>query len=223
MRIILLGSPGAGKGTQAKFIHEEYHIPAISTGNILRDAVANDTPLGQQAKSYMDQGVLVPDELMNALVQINLESPAAQQGFLLDGYPRTLAQAERLQALGVLIDVVIYIEVSDEEIIRRMSGRWVHPGSGRSYHTQYHPPKVAGKDDLTGEALVQRVDDQADTVRKRLEVYHAQTAPLLAYYEQLSQQSPSLLQFYRVDGIQTVEQVKSNIFEFLNKHVQHAE
>ena len=215
MRVILLGSPGAGKGTQAKFIADHYQLPVISTGNILRDAVAKTTPLGAKAKSYMDQGALVPDDIMNALVQETLSEPQLAKGFLLDGFPRTLAQAQALDTLGVKINIVIYIEVSDNEIIQRMSGRWVHPGSGRTYHEKYHPPKVAGFDDVTGEALVQREDDKAETVKHRLQVFNKQTAPLLVYYEQRAITPDKGLQFYRVNGVQPVEQVKADIMTYL--------
>ena len=219
MKLILLGSPGAGKGTQAKFISERYRIPAISTGNILRSAVAKKTPLGQQAQSYMDQGALVPDDIMNALVEETLQSPECQAGFLLDGFPRTLTQAEVLERLAVGIEQVIYIDVTDEEIIKRMSGRWMHPGSGRTYHTVYHPPQTPGLDDVTGEPLIQRNDDQESTVRRRLEVYRQQTAPLLHHYEQQAQRGTQPLQFHCINGMQVVEKVKQDIFTCLdNKH-----
>ena len=188
MRIILLGMPGAGKGTQAQFLIEKYGIPQISTGDMLRAAIKTGTPLGAQAKSYMDRGALVPDEIVIALVKERVKAPDCRQGFILDGFPRTIPQAEALRRAGIDIDFVVDIDVSDEEILRRMSGRRVHPASGRSYHVVFNPPSVAGKDDVTGEPLVQRDDDKEETVRKRIATYHAQTKPLVDYYSQLGAQ-----------------------------------
>lgn len=183
MRLMLLGSPGAGKGTQAQFITEFYGIPQISTGAMLRAAAAAGTPLGQKAKAIMDAGQLVSDDIMINLVKERISQPDCKNGFLLDGFPRTIPQAEALVKAGVKLDYVIEIDVDDEEIVHRMSGRLVHPASGRTYHKDYHPPKVAGKDDETGEPLIQRDDDKEETVRHRLKVYHDQTKPLIDYYQ----------------------------------------
>ena len=182
MRLILLGPPGAGKGTQANFIKEKFSIPQISTGDMLRAAVKAGTPLGLAAKQVMDAGNLVSDEIIIGLVKERITQPDCAQGFLFDGFPRTIPQAEAMKSAGVKLDVVLEIDVADAAIIERMSGRRVHLASGRTYHLRYNPPKVEGRDDATGEALIQRVDDQEETVRKRLEVYHSQTRPLVAYY-----------------------------------------
>lgn len=182
MRILLLGLPGAGKGTQAHFLIERYGIPQISTGDMLRAAIDANTPLGRTAKNYMDRGELVPDDVVIELVKQRIERPDCAKGFIIDGFPRTIAQAEALRSAGIDIDFVIEIEVDDEEILRRMSGRRVHPGSGRSYHLEFNPPKVPGKDDVTGEPLVQRADDDVSTVKKRIDTYHSQTKPLVNYY-----------------------------------------
>ncbi len=183
MRLILLGGPGAGKGTQANYIKEKYQIPQISTGDMLRAAVKAGSELGKQAKSFMDAGGLVPDEVIIGLVKERIKDKDCQKGFLFDGFPRTLPQADAMKAAGVGIDAVVEIDVPDEEIIKRMSGRRAHLASGRTYHVIYNPPKVEGKDDVTGEPLVQRDDDKEETVKKRLEVYHAQTEPLVDYYK----------------------------------------
>jgi adenylate kinase len=182
MRLILLGPPGAGKGTQAAFIKDRFAIPQISTGDMLRAAVKAGTPLGQAAKKVMDAGQLVSDDIIIGLVKERLKQPDCSRGYLFDGFPRTIPQAEAMKAAGVGLDYVLEIDVPDDEIILRMSGRRVHPASGRSYHVKFHPPKVEGKDDATGEPLVQRDDDREDTVKKRLEVYRAQTRPLVDYY-----------------------------------------
>jgi adenylate kinase len=182
MRLILLGPPGAGKGTQAAFIKEKFGIPQISTGDMLRAAVKAGTPLGVAAKKVMDSGQLVSDDIIIGLVKERLKEPDCNKGYLFDGFPRTIPQAEAMKAAGVALDYVLEIDVPDDEIILRMSGRRVHPASGRSYHVKFNPPRVEGRDDLTGEALVQRDDDREETVKKRLEVYRAQTRPLVDYY-----------------------------------------
>ena len=182
MRILLLGLPGAGKGTQAQYLSSKYGIPQISTGDMLRAASKAGTALGKQAKGYMDRGALVPDPLVIELVKERARHGDAASGFIFDGFPRTIAQAEALRAAGVNLDAVVELAVEDEEILRRMSGRRVHPGSGRTYHIHFNPPKIDGKDDVTGEPLVQRPDDLEETVRKRIEAYHTQTKPLVEYY-----------------------------------------
>ena len=181
MRLILLGAPGAGKGTQAAFIREQYGIPQISTGDMLRAAVAAGTPLGLEAKKVMESGGLVSDELIINLVKDRLKQPDCQKGYLFDGFPRTIGQAEAMKDAGIAIDYVVEIDVPDDIIVSRMSGRRVHPGSGRTYHVEYYPPKVEGKDDLTGEDLIIRDDDKEETVKKRLAVYHDQTEILVDY------------------------------------------
>ena len=183
MRILLLGQPGAGKGTQAQYLTARYGIPQISTGDMLRAATQAGTALGKEARVYMDRGALVPDPLVIRLVDERVKQPDAAPGFLIDGFPRNIAQAEALREAGVDIDYVIELAVDDEEILRRMSGRRVHPGSGRSYHVYFNPPKIAGMDDVTGEPLVQRPDDNEETVKKRIETYHSQTKPLVSYYQ----------------------------------------
>lgn len=187
MRIILLGAPGAGKGTQARFITEKFNIPQISTGDMLRAAVRAGTPLGLQAKEIMEQGKLVSDELIINLVKERIAEPDAKNGFLFDGFPRTIPQAEALCDAGIDIDYVVEIAVNDEEVIERISGRRVHESSGRVYHIKHNPPKVEGKDDVTGESLVQRKDDIEETVRKRLTEYHHSTEPLVSFYQNLAQ------------------------------------
>ncbi len=184
MKLILLGPPGAGKGTQANLIKEAFNIPQISTGDMLRAAVKAGSELGKQAKKIMDAGDLVSDDLILALVRERIKQPDCAKGYMFDGFPRTLAQADGMKASGIDVDYVVELQVPDEEIVRRMAGRRVHPGSGRTYHIQFNPPKVAGKDDVTGEALIQRDDDVEETVRKRLRVYHSQTAPLIKYYKE---------------------------------------
>lgn len=207
MRVILLGGPGAGKGTQADFICAEYSIPKISTGDMLRAAVKAGTELGRQAKAVMDAGGLVSDDLILGLIRQRITDADCARGFLFDGFPRTIPQAEGLDAIGVAIDRVVEIAVDDEEIVRRMSGRRVHPASGRTYHTIFNPPRVDGRDDATGEPLVQRDDDKEETVRNRLRVYHEQTEPLIAFYAERAAKNPDL-KFARVDGIGTVEQIR---------------
>ena len=182
MRLILLGGPGAGKGTQANYIKERYQIPQISTGDMLRAAVKAGTELGKKAKTIMDAGGLVPDDVIIGLVKERIKEADCKKGFLFDGFPRTIPQADAMKAAGVDIDAVVDVDVPDAEIIKRMSGRRAHLASGRTYHVIFNPPKVAGKDDVTGEALVQRDDDKEETVKKRLDVYHSQTEPLIGYY-----------------------------------------
>tara|TARA_B110000263_G_C15128508_1_gene427706 strand:+ start:70 stop:732 length:663 start_codon:yes stop_codon:yes gene_type:complete len=215
MRVILLGGPGAGKGTQADYICEEYNIPKISTGDMLRAAVAAGTPLGTEAKKVMDAGGLVSDDIILGLVAERLKEDDCDAGFLFDGFPRTIPQAEGLSAVGVNIDRVIEINVDDEEIVRRMSGRRVHSGSGRSYHVEFNPPRVNGKDDETGEDLIQRDDDAEETVRERLRVYHEQTKPLVSYYQQMAENSKQL-KFDAVNGIGDVGEIRNRIITALN-------
>jgi adenylate kinase len=218
MRLILLGGPGAGKGTQANYIKERYQIPQISTGDMLRAAVKAGTELGKKAKSVMDSGGLVPDEVIIGLVQERIKEPDCQKGFLFDGFPRTIPQADAMKTAGVAIDAVVEIDVPDEEIIKRMSGRRVHLASGRTYHVIFNPPKVEGKDDVTGEPLIQREDDKEETVRKRLEVYHAQTEPLVAYYQKWAQTgTQDAPQYVRIEGVGKVEQIRDQIFEALDR------
>ncbi|BAO80807.1 adenylate kinase and related kinase [Serpentinimonas raichei] len=208
MRLILLGAPGAGKGTQASFICQKFGIPQISTGDMLRAAVKAGTPLGLQAKSVMESGGLVSDDLIIGLVKDRIAQPDCAQGFLFDGFPRTLPQADALKAARVRLDYVLEIDVPFEAIIERMSGRRSHPASGRTYHLKFNPPKVAGLDDLTGEPLVQRADDQEDTVRKRLEVYSAQTRPLVDYYSAWAAAEPASAPKYRsISGTGAVEDI----------------
>ena len=216
MRILLLGLPGAGKGTQAQFLIERYVIPQISTGDMLRAAIKADTPIGRTAKQYMDRGELVPDDVVIELVKARIKEPDCAKGFISDGFPRTIAQAEALRSAGIDIDFVIEIEVDDEEILRRMSGRRVHPGSGRTYHVDFKPPRVAGKDDLTGEALVQRPDDDVATVRKRIETYHSQTKPLVNYYLTWGASGDTRAPRYvNIYGQGSVEHIRDKIFAAL--------
>jgi adenylate kinase len=211
MRIILLGSPGSGKGTQAKFITEKYGIPQISTGDMLRAAVRAGTPLGVEAKKVMDAGGLVSDGIILGLIQERIAQDDCVNGFLLDGFPRTIAQAEGLEAMGVAIDTVIEIVVADEEIVKRMAGRRVHLLSGRTYHIEFNPPKVDCLDDLTGEALIQRDDDKEETVRKRLSVYHELTKPLVHYY---SAQGKGI-HFSSITGVGAVDEITKKVFAVL--------
>ena len=216
MRLILLGAPGAGKGTQAQFICEKYGIPQISTGDMLRAAVKAGTELGVMAKKIMDEGGLVSDELIINLVKERIEEDDCANGFLFDGFPRTIPQAEALKESGVSIDGVVEIDVADEEIIKRMSGRRVHPGSGRTYHLVFNAPKVEGKDDVTGEDLVQRPDDQEDTVRQRLGIYHQQTAPLVDFYKGLLAAAEADAPAYHyVAGVGSVDDIKNAVFAAL--------
>ena len=209
MRLILLGPPGAGKGTQAKFITERFGIPQISTGDMLRAAVRAGTALGLAAKKVMDAGQLVSDDLIVGLVKDRLAQADCARGYLFDGFPRTLPQAEAMRSAGVPIEFVLEIAVPDEEIVRRMSGRRVHPASGRTYHVEFNPPRVAGLDDATGEPLVQRDDDREETVRKRLEVYHAQTAALIDYYSRWAATGDKAAPKYRrIEGVGSVEEIR---------------
>ena len=216
MRLILLGPPGAGKGTQAGFITEKFGIPQISTGDMLRAAVKAGTPLGVEAKKIMDAGGLVSDDIIIGLVKERLKQSDCGKGYLLDGFPRTIPQAEAMKAAGVPIEHVLEIDVADGEIIARMSGRRVHPGSGRTYHVKFNPPKVEGKDDVTGEALIQRDDDKEETVKKRLDVYRAQTLPLVAYYKQWAATGEAAAPRYeRVEGVGTVDEIRLKAFAAL--------
>jgi adenylate kinase len=216
MRIILLGGPGAGKGTQANFIKEKYQIPQISTGDMLRAAVKQGTPLGLEAKKVMDAGGLVSDDIILGLVQERIAQQDCANGFLFDGFPRTLAQAEALKDQGIGIDAVVEIDVDDEEIIKRMSGRRVHPASGRTYHVVFNPPKQEGKDDATGEPLVQRDDDKEETVRQRLKVYHDQTEPLIGYYSRWAEQGgEGAPRYIRIAGVGKVEEIRDAVFAAL--------
>jgi adenylate kinase len=208
MRLILLGPPGAGKGTQAALICDAWHIPQISTGDMLRTAVKAGTPIGLAAQSVIDRGALVSDDIIIKLVKDRLREPDCQPGYLFDGFPRTIPQADALKDAGIDVDYVIEIDVPDAAIVERMIGRRVHLPSGRSYHVKYNPPQVSGRDDVTGEALVQRDDDHEDTVRERLAVYHAQTEPLVAYYERWSATGDRRAPRYRrVSGVGSVESV----------------
>lgn len=217
LRLMLLGAPGAGKGTQAAFIKEAFHIPQISTGDMLRAAVKAGTPLGLQAKSIMEAGQLVPDHLILNLIQERLRAPDCQNGYLLDGFPRTLAQAEAMHTLNIPLDVVLEIDVPDESIIERVTGRRVHPASGRSYHVRFNPPKVDDIDDLTGEALIQRPDDNEITTRKRLQVYHEQTRPLIDYYTQWVNDAPATApRFQRLSGVGSLQDVNDRLMACLS-------
>ncbi|HKA39230.1 MAG TPA: adenylate kinase [Burkholderiales bacterium] len=216
MRIMLLGMPGAGKGTQARYLTEKYRIPQISTGDMLRAAVKAGATLGNQAKSYMERGALVPDEIVIGLVKERVAQSDCARGFIIDGFPRNIAQAETLRRAGVDLDWVLEFDVRDEEILRRLSGRRVHPGSGRTYHVEFSPPKVAGKDDVTGEPLVQRPDDKEETVRNRIATYHEQTKPLVAYYTGLrANNDPRAPRHARINGNGPVEQVRERMFAAL--------
>ena len=213
MRIILLGGPGAGKGTQAGYLTEKYGIPQISTGDMLRAAVKAGTPLGLEAKKVMDSGGLVSDDIILGLVKERIAQPDCEKGFLFDGFPRTVVQAEALKTQKIPVDAVVEIDVEDDEIIRRMSGRRVHLASGRTYHVVFNPPKVEGKDDVTGEALIQRDDDQEETVRKRLAVYHDQTEPLIDYYTRWAESGDDAAPKYvKVAGVGKVEEIRDRIF-----------
>lgn len=213
MRIILLGPPGAGKGTQAQFICESFEIPQISTGDMLRAAVSAGSDLGKRVKSVMDSGALVSDEIIIELVKERITDADCANGFLFDGFPRTIIQAEALKTAQVELDVVLEISVPDEEIVKRLSGRRVHPGSGRTYHVEYNPPAVEGKDDVTGEALIQREDDAEATVRERLSVYRDQTQPLIGYYSDKA--GNSNLRYITVDGLGDVAEIQKEIIRSL--------
>lgn len=213
MKIILLGAPGAGKGTQAQFMMNKFGIPQISTGDMFRAAIKEGTELGKQAKALMDEGKLVPDELTVALVKDRIAQPDCANGFLLDGFPRTIPQADALKDAGVKIDFVLEFDVADEVIVERMSGRRVHQPSGRTYHVVYNPPKVEGKDDVTGEDLIIRQDDKPETVLDRLAIYHKQTKPLIAYYT--AEAEAGNTKYYRLDGTQPVEAVSAELNKLL--------
>ena len=216
MRLILLGGPGAGKGTQAAFITRRYGIPQISTGDMLRAAISAGTPLGIAAKKLMDRGELLPDETIIGLVRDRIAAADCAPGFLFDGFPRTIPQAEAMKASGVPLEHVVDLNVPDAAIVERMSGRWSHVPSGRTYHVKFNPPKAAGKDDMTGEELIQREDDREETVRKRLEVYHRQTEPLIDYYAKWAASGDARApKYHRVDGLGTVEEVRDRIFACL--------
>lgn len=215
MKMILLGAPGAGKGTQARFLTEAYGIPQISTGDMLRAAVKAGTEIGKKVKTVMDSGGLVTDEIIIDLVKDRIEQADCASGFLFDGFPRTIPQAEAMRDAGVDIDVVLEIDVPDDEIVRRLSGRRVHPGSGRVYHVDFNPPAQEGIDDESGEALVQRDDDREETVRKRLSVYHEQTKPLVNFYQEMEKKAGNV-KFLKVDGTGSIEQIVSDIRENLN-------
>ncbi|QIM63554.1 adenylate kinase [Pasteurellaceae bacterium Orientalotternb1] len=214
MKIILLGAPGAGKGTQAQFMMNKFGIPQISTGDMFRAAIKEGTELGKQAKALMDEGKLVPDELTVALVKDRISQPDCASGFLLDGFPRTIPQADALKEAGVKIDFVLEFDVADEVIVERMSGRRVHQPSGRTYHVVYNPPKVEGKDDITGEDLIIRQDDKPETVLERLAIYHKQTKPLIAYYT--AEAEAGNTQYHRLDGTKPVESVSAELDKILS-------
>jgi len=217
MRIILVGPPGAGKGTQAAYLAQRYGVPQISTGDMLRAAIKAGTALGVAAKKVMDQGQLVSDEIVVPLVKERLQQPDCAQGYLFDGFPRTLAQAEAMRETDLRVEVVLEIDVPDEEIIARMAGRRVHPGSGRTYHVTFNPPRVANRDDATGEPLIQRDDDKEETVRKRLQVYRAQTQPLIAYYRQWAATGDGHApKHIEISGSGGVEQIRDRAFAALD-------
>ena len=216
MKLILLGAPGAGKGTQATFICQKYNIPQISTGDMLRAAVKAGTPLGLEAKKIMDSGALVSDDLIINLVKERIALPDCEKGFLFDGFPRTIPQADAMKAAGVKLDYVLEIDVPFDAIIERMSGRRSHTASGRTYHVKYNPPKVEGKDDVTGEALIQRADDKEETVRTRLDVYSAQTRPLVDYYSRWASTESTAAPAYRaISGMGTVEEITARAYAAL--------
>ncbi|UDL04148.1 adenylate kinase [Marinobacter sp. CA1] len=215
MRVIMLGAPGAGKGTQAQFITERFDIPQISTGDMLRAAVKAESELGLQVKEIMATGGLVSDDIIIGLIQERVTQEDCKNGFLLDGFPRTIPQAEALKDQGIGIDYVVEIAVEDEEIVSRLSGRRVHEASGRTYHVKYDPPKVEGRDDETGEPLIQREDDKEDTIRKRLEVYHSQTAPLVDYYQDWAGKDNAAPKYVRVEGIGSLDDIRDAILSQL--------
>jgi adenylate kinase len=218
MRLILLGAPGAGKGTQANFIKEKYNIPQISTGDMLRAAIKAGTELGLAAKKVMDAGGLVSDDIMIGLVKDRLKNADCDNGYLFDGFPRTIAQADAMKDAGIDVDYVLEIDVPDESIVERMSGRRSHPGSGRVYHIKFNPPKVDNVDDVTGEALIQRDDDKAETVMKRLSVYHNQTEVLLGYYNKWAQSGlPGAPKYRRISGVGPVDQIRDAAFAALSE------
>jgi adenylate kinase len=216
MKIILLGPPGAGKGTQANYIKQHFNIPQISTGDMLRAAVKAGTPLGLDAKKVMDAGELVSDDLILKLVEERIMADDCRRGYLFDGFPRTISQAEGMTRAGITVDFIVEIQVDDEEIVKRMSGRRVHLPSGRTYHVQYNPPRRAGLDDETGEALIQREDDKEETVRNRLKVYHQQTSPLIEYYTKPSTRTTKAPKYIRVNGMQDIQKIKDSIITKLS-------
>ncbi len=215
MKIILLGAPGVGKGTQAQFIVEKYGIPQISTGDMLREAVKAGTELGKKAKEVMDQGLLVTDEIIIGLVKDRIAQSDCENGFLFDGFPRTIPQAEALVSEGIDIDSVVEIKVPDEEIVERLSGRRVHVDSGRVYHIHHNPPKVEGKDDVTGDDLIQRDDDKEETVQARLKVYREQTEPLVSFYQDLSKASNGSVVYEAIEGVGSTNEIKEKVFAAL--------
>ena len=217
MRLILLGAPGAGKGTQATFICQKYGIPQISTGDMLRAAVKAGTPLGLQAKAVMDSGALVSDDIIIGLVKERITQPDCAKGFLFDGFPRTIPQADAMKAAGVKLDYVLEIDVPFDAIIERMSGRRSHPASGRTYHVKFNPPKTEGKDDVTGEELIQREDDKEETVKKRLQVYSDQTRPLVDYYSQWAKADPTAApKYHAISGMGSVDDITQRAFTALS-------
>ena len=216
MKIILLGMPGAGKGTQSRFLIERYGIPQVSTGDMLRAEIKAGTALGRKAQHYMDRGELVPDQLVIELVKKRVAQPDCAQGFIVDGFPRTVAQAEALRDAGIHIDFVVEIEVDDGEILRRMTGRRVHPGSGRTYHVDFNPPREPGRDDITGEPLIQRPDDNEETVRRRIATYHSLTKPLIAYYMKWRERGDARAPLYvNIYGKGSIEHIRDKLFAAL--------
>ena len=216
MQLILLGPPGAGKGTQAQFISEKYAVPQVSTGDMLRAAIKAGTELGKKVKDVMDSGALVSDDLIIALVKERIQQPDCVNGFLLDGFPRTIPQAQALKDAGIPIDFVVEISVDDEQIVSRLSGRRVHEDSGRIYHVEHNPPKVADIDDITGEPLIQREDDREETIRNRLDVYHNQTEPLVAFYTELANSANQSPAFKSVNGLGKLDEVQTRIVSALS-------
>ncbi|MEK0412161.1 MAG: adenylate kinase [Candidatus Methylopumilus sp.] len=216
MRIILLGAPGAGKGTQAQILKDKFNIPQISTGDMLRAAIKANTKLGLEAKQFMDSGALVPDQLIIELVKERIQNEDCKQGFLLDGFPRTIPQAEAMKQASISIDIVIEIDVPDNVIVERLSGRRTHLASGRIYHIQNNPPKIQDKDDITGEPLVQRDDDKKETILKRLDVYHSQTKPLVDYYSKWAASENKGLRYIKINGLGDVKDIQKTIFDQIN-------
>lgn len=216
MRIILLGAPGAGKGTQAQILKDKFNIPQISTGDMLRAAIKANTKLGLEAKQFMDSGALVPDQLIIELVKERIQNEDCKQGFLLDGFPRTIPQAEAMKQASISIDIVIEIDVPDNVIVERLSGRRTHLASGRIYHIQNNPPKIQDKDDITGEPLVQRDDDKKETILKRLDVYHSQTKPLVDYYSKSAASENKGLRYIKINGLGDVKDIQKTIFDQIN-------
>ncbi|MFM1825316.1 MAG: adenylate kinase [Pseudomonadota bacterium] len=216
MRIILLGAPGAGKGTQAQILKDKFNIPQISTGDMLRAAIKANTKLGLEAKQFMDSGALVPDQLIIELVKERIQDEDCKQGFLLDGFPRTIPQAEAMKQASISIDIVIEIDVPDNVIVDRLSGRRTHLASGRIYHIQNNPPKIQDKDDITGEPLVQRDDDKKETILKRLDVYHSQTKPLVDYYSKWAASENKGLRYIKINGLGDVKDIQKTIFDQIN-------